>query len=135
MMTFTLEAVVDRMWSMLCAPYEVDADAPCLECLFCGVDVSDPDEAARGVLVNAIAEVMDNIGRFSPWYTKPASDFGLAILPGRGVPCSGWDLTAGAEERYRSVLRELATAIEGEGALVDVIRHLADVSEGTGAYF
>jgi hypothetical protein len=115
----------------LCAPYDVDAESLSLNCLFCGVDVSDPGEAARGVLVNAITELMESIGRFSPWYTKPASEFGLAILPHRSGHFLGWGLTDGAEERYRGLLDELATAIRTEGALVEAIQHLADLTDAT----
>lgn len=131
-MSSDLKAVVDHMWSAMCSPYDVDAEPfPPLECLCSGVDVSNPEEAARGILVNAIGALMERVGRFSPWYTKPASEFGLAMVSHHSRLGARWGLTDGAEEQYRVLLDDLAAAIRTQGAVVEAIQHLAPLTGGT----
>ena len=99
-----------------------------LESFFSDVDLSDADRAAKDVLVKAILELMERIGRFSPWYTKPGSAFGLEIRQGGGSSRMRCELAADAEDRCRGLLDQLATAIKTEGATSETIQHPSDMT-------
>ena len=124
-MSSDIEMAAEYAWAYICAPFDVDPEPPSLECLLCGVDLADPERAAREMLVNALTEVIQRVGRFSPWYTKPASDFGLVILPHRPSDRVEWGLTIEAEERYGGLIDDLAGAIRSEGSFAEAVQHLA----------
>ena len=121
-----LMVVTEQVWRSLCEPYDVCCEGTALESFFSDVDCSDADRAAKDVLVNAILELMERIGRFSPWYTEPGSAFGLETRQGGGSSRMRCELAADAEDRYRGLLDQLAIAINTEGAAIETIQHLAD---------
>jgi len=114
-----LMGVTEHVWRSLCEPYDVMCEGTALEAFFSDVDLSDADRAAKDVLVNAILELMERIGRFSPWYTEPGSAFGLESRQGGGSSPLRCDLTADAEDRYRGLLDQLAAVIKTEGPTID----------------
>ncbi len=77
-----LNDVLQRTWYLLCCTYDATAALPDFKTLFCGASISVTFQISQAVLVNMLLEVMENIGRFSPWYTRPARAFGLLEMRG-----------------------------------------------------
>ena len=75
-----LDRTLEQSWETLCATYDVDTDLPNAQNLFTRAALKTPPKAAETVLVNMLMEVIENVGRFSPWYKQPARAFGLVSL-------------------------------------------------------
>jgi hypothetical protein len=82
------------------------------------VDLSESAQAAELVVTNMLAEAMEHIGRFSPWYRKPVGAFGLTLAQHPHTHRTQWTLTGEAVCQWQVVLSELAVAIERNQALI-----------------
>jgi len=116
-----LNACLEHAWDKICQAYDATADLPSLPGLFSGADLSSPSQAAQVVLVNMLLEVMECIGRFSPWYTKPARAFGLTSLRGSKTQRTCWLLAPEAIQKWGTVLASLEQAIHKSSGLVQAI--------------
>ena len=112
MMTVDLFDTLQHAWHSLCITHDVTADLPTVNVLFENANVSTPDQAAQNVLVNMLSEIMEGVGRFSPWYKQPASAFGVTRHRTMALRRPEWVLTPDAREIYAALLTRLATAIE-----------------------
>lgn len=75
-----LSATLEDVWRLLCETYDVSSSIPDMDTIMDEVDLSDPDRAAHDILVNLITEVIEQVSRFSSWYTKPSRVFGLVSV-------------------------------------------------------
>ncbi len=119
-------------WETVCATYDVDAELPDMQTLFGGVDLSTSIQAAEAVLVNMLSEAMESICRFSPWYRKSATCFGLLHHVETDTHQTHWRLSADAVCFWKEQLSRLATAIEQNIALVLSVNTLNDFMEPAG---
>lgn len=111
--------VLHWAWAQLGQPYGVSSDLPPMNLLFAGTDLDSPGQTAETVFVNMLTEIIECIGRFNPWYTRPAEAFGLiSVRIGGQLP--RWLLTPAAMDRWHSVLDVLALAIERNTVLLQV---------------
>lgn len=67
-------------WNTLASAYDVTACIPDLDRLFAGVELDQPGIAADTLICSMLLEIMECVGRFSPWYRRPARAFGLITL-------------------------------------------------------
>lgn len=113
-----LHASLERAWDSLCQAYDATACIPELSDLLAGVDLSRSEQAAQMVVVGMLQEVMEEVGRFSPWYKQPARAFGLTSVrdPISGQP--HWLLAPEAAQRWREVLEELSGVIRKYSGLI-----------------
>lgn len=111
-MTVDLFDTLQHVWDVLCTAHDVTADLPTVGMLFESADPSAPGAAAEIALVNMLSEIMEGVGRFSPWYKRPASAFGILFKRGRAVDRPEWSLTTDALDTYRPLLDRLAAAID-----------------------
>jgi hypothetical protein len=107
-----------QSWHALCEAYEVDIDLPNAQNLFARAAIKTPPKAAETVLVNMITEVIENVGRFSPWYKQPARAFGLVSLRDPVTGRSAWLLAPEALQRWQGVLQNLGQAIKLNNGLI-----------------
>jgi hypothetical protein len=107
-----------QTWQTIGAQYDVTGELPDMGTLFEGVDLDEPDRASEQVIVNMLSEVMERIGRFSPWYKRPAKDFGLVMTLNETTHCAEWTLSPEATRQWRWLLRNLATAVEKNVGLI-----------------
>lgn len=130
-----LNDAIERNWYLLCCAYDATAKVPNLNTLFSGVQLSDTFQVAQGVLVNMLLEVMENIGRFSPWYTRPARAFGIVGMrhtteksgyqqshrkfPNHNSP--SWLLAPEAIIKWQPTLSELSQVIEANFPLIQAM--------------
>ncbi|MBN1146117.1 MAG: hypothetical protein JXA78_02595 [Anaerolineales bacterium] len=129
-----LNDVLEQIWHTLCCTYEATGDLPDIKTLFDGANLSKPFQAAKIVIVNMLMDVMENIGRFSPWYTRPARSFGLASVRDPVANSNRWILAPEAVQKWGDVLDRLSVAIEQNYSLIQAMIYveglMEDVSPG-----
>jgi len=109
---------IERAWTAICRAYDVTACLPDMQTLFSQVNLSSPNQAAEAVLVVMLQEVVESIGRFSPWYKQPARAFGLTSTRDTKTNRIKWMLAPEAVQRWRGVLVPLADAIRKYSGLI-----------------
>lgn len=125
MITLDLFDTLQDAWTMLCADYDVTTALPDIDDLFDGVDPSAPAEAAQTVMINLLGEIMESVSRFSPWYKRPASAFGITLNPD---PCK-WTLTDQAHRSRQGLLRALEDAIAHNKSVILATRFLGGIEQ------
>lgn len=113
-----LDTTLEHTWETICTAYEVSAEMPGTQNLFLHASLSTPPKAAETVTVNMITEVIENIGRFSPWYKQPARAFGLVSLRDPITGQTRWLLAPEALQRWGELLRKLTQAIKLNNGLI-----------------
>lgn len=122
-----LDDVLEWAWRTICEAYDVSADLPDMHALFGGADLTAPAAAAEMVLVNMLAEAVESISRFSPWYRMPARAFGMIQMRDRTTERTRWLLAPEAAQRWESVLKRLAEAIQRNMVLLQATRVVDDL--------
>jgi hypothetical protein len=113
-----LDTAIESAWEDFRAEYEVSAELPDMKCLFSGTELDMPNLAAERVVINMLTEVIECLGRFSPWYTKPARAFGLVSIRDRRTNRYRWMLAPEALQRWGDMLDELTLAIRKNVGLI-----------------
>jgi hypothetical protein len=124
-----LNDVLEQVWHTLCCSYDATGDLPDIKTLFDGADLSKPFQAAKVVIANMLLEMMENIGRFSPWYTRPARVFGLTSLRDPLTKRNRWMLAPEAVQKWDSVLERLTVAIEKNYSLIQAMVYVEGLME------
>jgi hypothetical protein len=117
-----LDTALDSMWRTLCKTYDVTAALPETDLLFEGVAFSQPLQAAEAILANILTEITEDVGRFSPWYKKPARSFGLIDVRDGATKRVRWILAPEAAQRWEHLLRQLAIAIQKHSGVLQATR-------------
>lgn len=129
MISVDLYDTLQQTWQALCADYDVTADLPDWDILFDGVDLAVPSVAARTVLANMLAEVVEGVGRFSPWYRQSAAVFGLTIDSAGGTRRPRWTLRPEIEVLRRDDLDALTYAIDRNWGVILATHVVGEVNE------
>jgi hypothetical protein len=122
--TIDLLEALQAAWHSIGAAYDVNADLPETSCLFEGVDLRLPKQAAEAIVANMLLSVMEEVGRFSPAYKQP---IGLIHVRDRSTNRSSWLLSPETRERWQSVLHPLALALERNRGLLLAADVLGDL--------
>jgi len=113
-----LNTTVERAWQAVCRAYDESACLPDMQTLFDGADLSRPNQAAETVVVNMLTEVIENVGRFSPWYKRPARAFGLTSMRDGRTNRVRWLLAPETVQKWQEVITPLATVIRKYSGLI-----------------
>jgi hypothetical protein len=124
-----LDNTLEQSWETLCAAYEVDTELPNAQNLFARAAIKTPPKAAETVLVNMLTEVIENVGRFSPWYKQPARAFGLISLRDPVTGQSRWLLAPEALLRWGELLQNLTQAIKRNNGLIQATLLVENLAE------
>jgi hypothetical protein len=124
-----LDNALEQSWEILCASYEVDSPLPNAQILFSNAKLKTPPKAAENVLVNMLTEIIENVGRFSPWYKQPARAFGLVSLRDPVTGQSRWLLTPDALQRWKDLLKKLTQAIAQNNGLIQATVLVENLTE------
>ncbi len=124
-----LDNTLAQSWGALCAAYEVSADLPNTQNLFANATLKTPPKAAETVFVNMLTEVIENVGRFSPWYKQPARAFGLVSLRDPLTGRSNWLLAPEALQRWGELLQDLTQAIKLNNGLIQATLLVENLTE------
>jgi hypothetical protein len=117
----TLKEVLEHTWKSLCHAYDVVAEIPPMRPVFGGADLTRPEDAAEIVLANMLLEVIECLGRFSPWYTLPARAFGLMSYRDFESQETRWRLAPEAIHKWRTTLLPLTAAIRHNSGLIQAV--------------
>lgn len=115
----TVDAALSDAWKRICATVDIVADVPSLAELLENADVNRPERAAEAIVVNMLSEAMEWVCRFSPWYTKPASAYGLTRVHDEETGAVTWRLSDEGLCQWKDVVAPLAAALEGKGGLIN----------------
>jgi hypothetical protein len=113
-----LNTTIERAWLAVCRAYDESACLPDMQALFDGADLSRPNQAAETVVVNMLTEIIENVGRFSPWYKRPARAFGLTSMRENQTSQMRWLLAPEAVQKWQEVITPLATVIRKYSGLI-----------------
>ena len=130
-------------WYLLCCTYDASAALPDFKTLFYGASTHGTFQISQAVLVNMLLEVMENIGRFSPWYTRPARAFGLMEMRGTAglqkpettnrrfakSASHTWNLAPEAVMKWQPALAELSQVIEAEYPFIQAMLLVEDLMD------
>ena len=124
-----LDTTLEQTWETLCAAYDVSAELPNAQNLFAQAALKTPPKAAETVFVNMLTEVIENVGRFSPWYKQPARTFGLVSLRDPVTGQSHWLLAPEALQRWGAALQTLTQAIKLNNGLIQATLLVENLAE------
>lgn len=124
-----LDCELERVWSDIRNTYDVAGSLPELPALFAGADLRDAGAAAEIVLVNMLTEVMERVSRFSPWYTRPASAYGLERVRDSATGQVSWRLQPDVKRHCQPLLDRLGNAITASRSLLQVFILVDDFLE------
>ena len=113
-----LREAIEHAWSAICQSYDVTACLPEMQMLFAGAELSLPNQAAQAVLVVMLQEVIESVGRFSPWYKQPARAYGLTSTRDHKTNRLKWMLAPEAVLRWQDLLAPLADVIHKYSGLI-----------------
>lgn len=113
-----LREAIECAWEAVCNSYDVTACLPEMQTLFATVNLSRPNQAAEAVLTIMLQEVIESVGRFSPWYKQPARAFGLTSTRDIRSNRVKWLLAPEAVQRWEAVLSPLTSAIRKYRGLI-----------------
>ena len=120
-----LDETLEHTWRVLCEYYDISGELPGVQCLFKGADISVPVQAAETVVANMITDIVGNIGRFSPWYTKPARAFGLSAIRDLKTNCLRWVLAPEAIQKWEEeLIKPLAGLIHQNNGLIHAMLYV-----------
>lgn len=125
-----LDNTLEQTWNTIRAAYEVDSEMPTVQTLFANAEIKTPPKAAETVLINILTEVIENVGRFSPWYKQPARAYGLVSLRDPVTGRSHWLLAPEALQRWQTQLQYLTRAIKLNNGLIQATLLVENLAEG-----
>jgi hypothetical protein len=113
-----LSETLDSVWHKLCDLYDVYNSIPEMETIMADIDMSDPDRAAHDMMANLIVEIMEQVSRFSAWYTKPSRAFGLVSVSDKNQLRPKQILAPEAVMKWESSLNDLSDAFRKNSGLI-----------------
>ena len=116
-----LDATLWKTWRTLCEEYDVSASIPDHQTIFINADLDQPHLAAETVMSNMLTEVIENVGRFSPYYKMPARSFGLISMRDFKTGKPHWILAPDAVQRWKAFIDSLADAIHANVVVLQAI--------------
>jgi hypothetical protein len=122
-----LHASLEQAWGSLSQAYDATTSMPDMSSLFAGADLSRPDQAAQAVVVSMLQEVMEAVGRFSPWYKQPTRAFGLTSVRDPSSLRSHWLLAPEAAQRWGDILVQLCGVIRRYSGLIQAMLLVDDL--------
>ena len=124
-----LDEILEHTWRTLCDYYDVGGELPGVQSLFNGADITIPNQAAEIVIANMLTDIVCSIGRFSPWYTKPARAFGLSAIRDGKTKCIRWVLAPEATQKWEELIDPLADSIHQNSGLVQAMLYVESLME------
>ncbi len=113
-----LHSTLERAWERLSQEYDATECMPELTVLFAGAELSRPEQASQAVIVCMLHEIMEAVGRFSPWYRQPARAFGLTSVREPLTGGARWLLAPEAAQRWEGIWEPLCQVIRKYGGLI-----------------
>lgn len=124
-----LFATLEDAWRAISRAYDVSNCLPDLQTLFTHANLSAPQQGAEAVVAAMLMEVIDSVGRFSPWYKMPARAFGLTAVPKGAGYRSQWVLAPEAVQRWQHQIDKIAEMIHRYSGLIKAMVLVDDLMQ------
>ncbi len=124
-----LFATLETAWRTISKAYDVSNCLPDLQTLFAHANLSAPQQGAEAVVATMLMEVIDTVGRFSPWYKMPARSFGLTALRKGAGYRSQWVLAPEAVQRWQLQVDQIAEMIHRYSGLIKAMVLVDDLMQ------
>ncbi len=124
-----LDSTLESAWETLCEAFDVCVELPKTQNLFESAAINTPPKAAETVLINMITEIIENIGRFSPWYKQPGRAYGLVSLRDPSTGRSRWLLAPEALQRWNALLEQITQVIQLNNGLIQATLLVENIIE------
>ncbi len=134
MFSADLLETLKHTWQAICDAYDLTTALPDMQALFEGVELGLPDQASEIIVANMLSEVMECVGRFSPWYKAPAGAFGLSMVCDDTTGLPRWILSSEALQQRQALLRSLAVAVEKNITLILSVNFIDSLEDETLTY-
>lgn len=127
-----LDQTLHDAWQTICETLDIVAEMPPLAELAEGASLDDPAATAERVVVNMLAEGMEWVCRFSPWYTQPAVAYGLEQARDAESGQIVWVLSTKGLAQWEPVLISLAAAFRGQAGLLRILLLVDELMDAEG---
>lgn len=127
-----LDQTLHDAWAAICDKLDIVAEMPPLAELCDGASLDDPAGTAERVVVNMLAEAMAWVCRFSPWYTQPASAYGLTQVRDEASARVTCALSQEGLVQWEAILVSLATAFRGQAGLLRILMLVDELMDAEG---
>lgn len=124
-----LDEALEHTWWTLCDYYDAGGELPDVQSLFDGADFTISTQAAEIVIANMLTEIVDSVGRFSAWYTKPARAFGLNAIRDIKKKYIRWVLAPEATQKWEVLIESLAGSIRQNSGLIQAILYVESLMD------
>ncbi len=126
---------VEEVWNEIRTVYDVTGSVPELHDLFLGVDLAktEPESAAEALVVSMLEEVSERVGRFSPWYKKPARAYGLSSIYDKQANQVRWVLAPEARLQWEHIIECMAGLIGQYRGLIRALALMSELTENMGS--
>jgi hypothetical protein len=122
-----LNDLLEQIWHTLCCTYDANGNLPDVNTLFEGINLNDSGQAANTIVANMLLDLMENIGRFSPWYTRPTRSFGLVSIREPVSKHNRWMLAPEAVYKWQNYLDRLSKSIERNYSMLKAMMLVEDL--------
>lgn len=112
-----MQDLLAKTWSEMCRLYEINASLPDLQLIFAQVDLRDACIASEKIVVNLLLEVMESVGRFSPFYRQPPRAFGVMSYRNPQTHQVEWILAPEGHRRWESTLSKFEGLLSQYGGI------------------
>lgn len=116
-----IDQSIQCAWEKLSRAYDVSTCRPDFQYLLSGVDLANAEQAAQELVAAMLQEIMENVGRFTPWYRLPARAFGMYSMREPTTNQIHWLLAPEAVQKWRGILVELAGVIDRYRGLIQAV--------------
>ncbi len=116
-----MQELLIRTWSEMCRLYELNTSLPDIQMIFEQVDLEDACIAAEKIIVNLLLEVMESVGRFSPFYRQPPRAFGVTSYRNPNTQRVEWILAPEGHRRWEATLSQLEWLLSQYGGILQAV--------------
>jgi len=124
-----INATLEHTWLKLCEAYDVSACLPDIQTLFANANLARPQQAAETVVAGMLLEVIESIGRFSPYYKMPARAFGVTSMRDKRTNRIKWLLAPEAIQKWDALLKPLTQVVHQYGGLIRAMLLVDDLMQ------
>ncbi len=124
-----LEVCLAEIWEMVSEKFDISGDLPEDGTLYENVNLDDSSLASRQILSNMLTEAMQQVSRFSCWYTKPARAYGMISTYYPSENQTKWNLAPEAIFEWKTQLSNLQEMVDQNLGIIRAMMLIATISK------
>jgi hypothetical protein len=124
-----LEECLAEIWGKVSGKFEISGDLPEEGILYENVNLEDTNLASMQILSNMLTEAIEQVSRFSYWYTKPARAFGMISTFYQNENRYKWILAPEAIVEWQPQLSYLQKMVDKNLGIIRAMMLIATISK------